>query len=61
MIKLNANAPGVPLPEQWDAYKAGCKLVSPNNKRKLDIIVVGTGLAGASAWAGGSYMTMTGT
>ncbi|AAM73481.1 MAG TPA: fumarate reductase/succinate dehydrogenase flavoprotein subunit [Chlorobaculum sp.] len=49
MIQLNANAPGVPLADQWDAYKAGCKLVSPNNKRKLDIIVVGTGLAGASA------------
>jgi len=51
MIKLKANAPGVPLADQWDAYKAGCKLVSPNNKRKLDIIVVGTGLAGASAAA----------
>jgi succinate dehydrogenase / fumarate reductase flavoprotein subunit len=51
MIKLNAGAPMVPLAEQWSSYKAGCKLVNPNNKRKLDIIVVGTGLAGASAAA----------
>ncbi|NTU58596.1 MAG: fumarate reductase/succinate dehydrogenase flavoprotein subunit [Chlorobiaceae bacterium] len=51
MINLNAGAPKVPLAEQWASYKAGCKLVNPNNKRKLDIIVVGTGLAGASAAA----------
>ncbi|MCE1273369.1 MAG: FAD-binding protein, partial [Chlorobiales bacterium] len=51
MINLKAGSPQVPLPEQWDSYKAGCKLVNPNNKRKLDIIVVGTGLAGASAAA----------
>jgi succinate dehydrogenase / fumarate reductase flavoprotein subunit len=51
MIKLNAGAPGGPLADQWDTYKANCKLVNPNNKRKLDIIVVGTGLAGASAAA----------
>ena len=51
MINLNAGAPKVPLAEQWSSYKAGCKLVNPNNKRKLDIIVVGTGLAGASAAA----------
>ena len=51
MMNLNAGAPKVPLAEQWSSYKAGCKLVNPNNKRKLDIIVVGTGLAGASAAA----------
>ncbi len=51
MINLNAGAPKVPLADQWSSYKAGCKLVNPNNKRKLDIIVVGTGLAGASAAA----------
>jgi succinate dehydrogenase / fumarate reductase flavoprotein subunit len=51
MIELNAGAPRVPLADQWDTYKAKCKLVNPNNKRKLDIIVVGTGLAGASAAA----------
>lgn len=49
MINLNAGAPKGPLAEQWATYKSGCKLVNPNNKRKLDIIVVGTGLAGASA------------
>ncbi|NTU52559.1 MAG: fumarate reductase/succinate dehydrogenase flavoprotein subunit [Chlorobiaceae bacterium] len=51
MINLNAGAPRGPLAEQWSSYKANCKLVNPNNKRKLDIIVVGTGLAGASAAA----------
>jgi succinate dehydrogenase / fumarate reductase flavoprotein subunit len=51
MIKLNAGAPKVPLADQWNTYKANCRLVNPNNKRKLDIIVVGTGLAGASAAA----------
>ncbi|NTV02315.1 MAG: fumarate reductase/succinate dehydrogenase flavoprotein subunit [Chlorobiaceae bacterium] len=51
MINLNAGAPQGPLSEQWASYKSGCKLVNPNNKRKLDVIVVGTGLAGASAAA----------
>ncbi len=51
MINLNAGAPKAPLAEQWSSYKANCRLVNPNNKRKLDIIVVGTGLAGASAAA----------
>jgi succinate dehydrogenase / fumarate reductase flavoprotein subunit len=51
MIKLNAGAPRAQLSDQWNTYKASCKLVNPNNKRKLDIIVVGTGLAGASAAA----------
>ncbi|MBQ2204415.1 MAG: hypothetical protein II411_00800, partial [Lachnospiraceae bacterium] len=40
-----------PLAEKWTNYKASQKLVNPANKRKLDIIVVGTGLAGASAAA----------
>jgi succinate dehydrogenase / fumarate reductase flavoprotein subunit len=39
------------LHEKWDNYKANAKLVNPNNKRKFKIIVVGTGLAGASAAA----------
>jgi succinate dehydrogenase / fumarate reductase flavoprotein subunit len=51
MIELNAKSPKGPLADQWNTYKANCKLVNPNNKRKLDIIVVGTGLAGASAAA----------
>ena len=39
------------MAEKWTNYKAHQKLVNPKNKRKLDIIVVGTGLAGASAAA----------
>ncbi len=51
MVKLNSKVPEGPIAEKWTNYKAHQKLVSPNNKRKLDIIVVGTGLAGASAAA----------
>jgi succinate dehydrogenase / fumarate reductase flavoprotein subunit len=51
MIKLNPRIPEGPLAEKWTNYKATQKLVNPANKRKLDIIVVGTGLAGASAAA----------
>jgi succinate dehydrogenase / fumarate reductase flavoprotein subunit len=48
---LNAKVPAGPMEEKWDEYKGHCKLVNPANKRKLEIIVVGTGLAGASAAA----------
>ncbi|MBN1791730.1 MAG: fumarate reductase/succinate dehydrogenase flavoprotein subunit [Bacteroidales bacterium] len=51
MTQLNARIPEGPLAEKWNNYKASQKLVNPANKRKLDIIVVGTGLAGASAAA----------
>lgn len=51
MTRLNARIPEGPVADKWTAYKASCKLVNPNNKRKLDIIVIGTGLAGASAAA----------
>ncbi|SFE93678.1 fumarate reductase/succinate dehydrogenase flavoprotein subunit [Thermophagus xiamenensis] len=51
MVKLDAKIPEGPLAQKWDNYKANQKLVNPANKRKLDIIVVGTGLAGASAAA----------
>ncbi|MBN2275234.1 MAG: fumarate reductase/succinate dehydrogenase flavoprotein subunit [Bacteroidales bacterium] len=51
MIRLDARIPEGPLAEKWTRFKATQKLVSPANKRKLDIIVVGTGLAGASAAA----------
>jgi succinate dehydrogenase / fumarate reductase, flavoprotein subunit len=51
MIKLNPRIPEGPVAEKWTNYKAAQKLVNPANKRKLDIIVVGTGLAGASAAA----------
>ncbi len=48
---LNAKIPAGPLNEKWNTYKSTCRLVNPANKRKLEIIVVGTGLAGASAAA----------
>jgi succinate dehydrogenase / fumarate reductase flavoprotein subunit len=48
---IDAKIPAGPLAEKWTNYKAHQKLVNPANKRKLDIIVVGTGLAGASAAA----------
>lgn len=51
MVKLDAKIPSGPLAEKWTNYKAHQNLVNPANKRKLDIIVVGTGLAGASAAA----------
>lgn len=51
MKKLIAKIPDGPLADKWTNYKASQKLVNPANKRKLDIIVVGTGLAGASAAA----------
>ena len=49
--KLNSKAPQGPLEDKWNNYKADVKLVNPNNKRKFKVIVVGTGLAGASAAA----------
>lgn len=49
--KINARIPQGPLAEKWREYKAHQKLVNPANKRRLDVIVVGTGLAGASAAA----------
>ncbi len=51
MTKLNSKIPEGPISEKWTNYKSHCKLVNPSNKRKLDIIVVGTGLGGASAAA----------
>jgi succinate dehydrogenase / fumarate reductase flavoprotein subunit len=50
-MKLNAKIPEGPLAEKWNKHKFNQKLVNPANKRKYDIIVVGTGLAGASAAA----------
>ena len=49
MSKLDAKIPGGPLADKWRNHKASLKLVNPANKKKLDIIVVGTGLAGAGA------------
>ncbi len=50
-IELDAKIPEGPLADKWDNYKEHEKLVNPANKRKFKIIVVGTGLAGASACA----------
>jgi len=50
-MKLDARIPGGPLADKWIGYKYNLKLVSPANKRKHTILVVGTGLAGASAAA----------
>ena len=50
-IKIDSKIPEGPLAEKWTNYKAHQKLVNPANKRRLDIIVVGTGLAGGSAAA----------
>ncbi len=51
MSELNSKIPEGQLQEKWQHYKEHAKLVNPANKRKLEIIVVGTGLAGASAAA----------
>lgn len=48
---LNAKIPAGQMDQKWSSYKGHCKLVNPANKRKLEIIIVGTGLAGASAAA----------
>ena len=51
MTTLNSKAPEGALSQKWSNYKATQKLINPSNKRKVDIIIVGTGLAGASAAA----------
>ena len=48
---LNSKIPAGNLDDKWADYKGHCKLVNPANKRKMEVIVVGTGLAGASAAA----------
>ena len=50
-MKLDAKIPSGPLAQKWDQHKFDMKLVNPANKRKFDVIVVGSGLAGASASA----------
>ena len=50
-MAINSNTPPGELAQKWSTYKSTCKLINPTNKRQLDIIVVGTGLAGASAAA----------
>ncbi len=48
---LQSKVPAGPMADKWDNYKSDMKLVNPNNKRKFKVIVVGSGLAGASAAA----------
>jgi succinate dehydrogenase / fumarate reductase flavoprotein subunit len=50
-MTLDSKIPAGPLAEKWDKHKFNLKLVNPSNKRKYDVIIVGTGLAGASAAA----------
>ncbi|MDW8308019.1 MAG: fumarate reductase/succinate dehydrogenase flavoprotein subunit [Verrucomicrobiales bacterium] len=50
-MTLEAKIPGGPIEQKWDRHRAELKLVNPANKRKFEVIVVGTGLAGASAAA----------
>ncbi len=51
MPKLDAGVPAGPIQEHWDNHRFSMKLVNPSNKRRFTVIVVGTGLAGASAAA----------
>src|SRR6187431_956798 len=55
-MALNSKIPSGPLDSTWKTYTSTCKLVNPANKSQLEIIVVGTGLAGASAAASLSEM-----
>src|SRR5882672_4831781 len=50
-MSLDAHIPPGPLAQKWDKHRLDMKLVNPANKRKYDVIVVGSGLAGASAAA----------
>ncbi len=50
-MKLRANSPSGPIETKWDRRRSRLKLINPANKRKYDVIVVGSGLAGASAAA----------
>ncbi|HEX5946251.1 MAG TPA: fumarate reductase/succinate dehydrogenase flavoprotein subunit [Acidimicrobiales bacterium] len=49
--ELNSHAPAGPIEDRWTQHKFDMKLVAPNNRRKFDVIIVGSGLAGASAAA----------
>ena len=51
MSVIDAKIPAGPLKDKWSAHKAHIGVVSPANKKKLDIIIVGTGLAGGSGAA----------
>ena len=50
-MKLDPKVPEGPIQEKWDKHRFNMKLVNPSNKRKFKVLIVGTGLAGASAAA----------
>ena len=50
-MTLNSNIPEGPLEEKWTSHKFNTKLVAPQNRRKFEVIIVGTGLAGGAAAA----------
>ena len=50
-LTLDSKIPSGPLAQKWDNHKLAVKLINPANKRKYNIIVVGSGLAGAAAAA----------
>ncbi len=50
-MTLDSKIPGGPIAEKWDRHRFEMKLVNPANRRKYTVIIVGTGLAGASAAA----------
>ena len=50
-MTLDAKIPSGPLAQKWDKHRFDLKLVNPSNKRKFEVLVVGSGLAGASAAA----------
>ncbi len=51
MSKIDSKIPAGAIAEKWTKYRSTCKLVNPANKRNIEVIVIGTGLAGASAAA----------
>ena len=53
-IQLDPKVPEGPLADKWENHKFSMRLVNPNNKRKFKVIIVGSGLAGASAAASAS-------
>jgi len=59
MITLDPKVPDGQLADKWDEFKSHEKLVNPANKRKFKVIVVGTGLAGASAASAPVAATVT--
>ncbi|MGB1242122.1 MAG: FAD-binding protein, partial [Chitinophagales bacterium] len=50
-MKLDAKIPQGPVADKWSSYRSNVSLVAPNNKRRIDVIVVGSGLAGGAAAA----------